>query len=155
MSNFVVSLTSVRSAERNGGGRAYLARLEPGPRGSVNRLFVRVRKDGKNRKILSSTAAPGDVFEARRWHWNGQRQQYEGGTVWFGIQADGSVCMLTREEAFRAVGATAIATSHRPVVPDHRRPTRMVPDDIVCYSIDADGDSDYPLIDGSAPCLLR
>lgn len=148
MSNFVVSLTSVRSAERNGGGRAYLARLVPGPRGSVNRLFVRYRKDGDNRKILSSTATPGDVFEARRWHWNGLRQQYEGGTVWFGIQADGSICMLTREEAFRAVGAVPVTTSHRPVVPDHRRPTRMVPDDIWCGAIDNESAPPCPAISG-------
>lgn len=132
---YLVALSSLKSAERNGGGRAYLARLTAGPRGDVQRLFVRASKTSKNRRALTSAARPGDVFEARRWLWDGNRQQYFGGTIWFGVQGDGSLCMLTRDEALRAIGAVALPAGGRPEVPDHRRATRMVPDDLAIVPI--------------------
>lgn len=127
---YLVALESLRSGEKNGGGRAYLARLTAGRGGSVERLFVKPRKVNPKRRALESNAQPGDVFEARRWLWDGLRQQYYGGTLWFGVQSDGSLCPLTREEAFRAVGAVALPSGARPEVPDHPRAARMMPDDV-------------------------
>lgn len=132
---YQVRLTTLKSAERNGGGRGYLARLAPGPRGSVQRLFVRPRKATGGSRALETLAVPGDVFEARRWLWDANRQQYYGGTIWFGIQANGTVAMLTRDEAFRAVGAVAITGDTSPVDPN--RAYRMVPGDLRCTAVGA------------------
>lgn len=129
---YIVGTTSLKSAEKNGGGRAYLARLTAGPRGSVQRRFIRAQKINDKRSALESAAVAGDVFECRRWLWDQQRQQYEGGIIWFGIQSGGEITMLTREEAFRAVGAIPIASSARPEAPDNRRLARTVPDDLIC-----------------------
>lgn len=134
MSNalYIVGTHSLKSAERNGGSKPYLARLTAGPHGSVSREFVRARKRTGGSKTLESHAKPGDVFEARRWLWDETRQQYSGGTVWFGVQKGGALCILSRDEAFHAVGASAIATTYRPEIPDHARATRMIPTDLYC-----------------------
>jgi hypothetical protein len=137
-----VNFVSLKSAERNGGGRAYLARLVAGPDGSVDRQFANQEKRGKNRRSFASNALPGDVFEARRWTWDSLRQQYSGGTLWFGVQQNGTLCRLNRDEAFQAVLAVAIA-AERPQAPDHRPverwATRVVPEDLQIFPVETSG----------------
>jgi hypothetical protein len=125
-----VNFVSLKSAERNGGGRAYLARLVASPDGSVDRQFANQEKRGKNRRIFASNALPGDVFEARRWTWNSLRQQYSGGTLWFGVQQNGTLCRLNRDEAFQAVTTLMLTHSAQAEVPDQCYAFRMVPEDI-------------------------
>lgn len=129
---YLVSTQSLKSAERNGGGKAYLARLSAGPRGSVDRHFIKPHKATNGAKGLTTTALPGDVFECRRWLWDGLRQQYTGGTIWFAVGQGGEIYPLTREEAFSAVGAVALPSRFRPVVPDHCYASRIAPSDISC-----------------------
>ena len=137
---YLVSTQSLKSAERHGGGKAYLARLSAGLRGSIERHFVKPTKATNGAKGLASTAMPGDVFECRRWLWNGARQQYEGGTVWFAVGQGGEIYPLTRDEAFAAVGAVALPAGGRPEVPDYRRAQRVAPSDISCVEAPADSD---------------
>lgn len=124
---YVVSLTTLKSAERHGKGRPYLARLVPGERGAVARLFVQPRKITDSRRELASAAKPGDIFEARRWLWDGERQQYYGGTVWFGVNAGGAICLLTRDEALFAIHQRFLA-GEVASAPDW--PERIIPPDI-------------------------
>lgn len=128
---FTISMTTLKSARRRGAPRAYLARLLPGARGSIDRAFVKASKINENRQRLASAASPGDVFEARRWTWNMLRQQYEGGTIWLGVQSDGSLTKLTRDEAFAAVHSIKIDNRpHDDFSPAKIYAERVVPDDI-------------------------
>lgn len=131
---FTISMTTLKSARKHGAPRAYLARLRPGARGSIDRLFAKTSKINDNRQRLASAAQPGDVFEARRWTWNMLRQQYEGGTIWLGVQRDGTLTKLTRDEAFAAVHAIGLA---RPTddssLPMKFYAGRVVPDDIQIF----------------------
>ena len=135
----LVTLTSVKSAERNGYGRAYLARLAPGLRGSIDREFIRPKKISDGTRGFMANARPGDIFEARRWLWDGLRQQYVGGTIWFGLQPDGSAIMLTRDEAFAAVHAVRVDTTFKAdTTPDTTRAMRVIPGDLVIQEMTHD-----------------
>lgn len=128
---FIVSAETLKSARKHGMGRAYMARLVPGLRGSIDRQFVKAVKINKNRQLFSSTAHPGDVFEIRRWRWDMMRQQYYGGTVWIGVQRDGRLTKLTRDEAFHAVHALGVSDDSKyDGSPANVYPERIVPDDI-------------------------
>lgn len=125
----IVSIESVKNAEKKGGcQRAYLARLATSLRGSIDRQFAPKLKElnERNRRAFRLGGKAGDVFEARRWWWDDERGSYVGGTCWFGVQADGSIFPLTRDEAFAAVLAPRL--SNQPDAADLlaiQRPARM------------------------------
>ena len=127
-----IEIGSHKSAKRYGLKSPYLARLIKTDHG-VDRAFAPRLKDGRgrNHQRFVARGCPGDIFEARRWLWDGDRQEYVGGTVYFGVQADGSLLLLSRDEAFfslqvrRLSGPASIED-----MPDLTRPTRILPDDI-------------------------
>lgn len=130
---FVVAIESKKNAEKKGGcAPAYLAQLTPTNTGVV-RVFAKKRKElnTNNRRCFIMDARPGDLFEARRWDWNGER--YVGGMVWFAIDGDGAVHEVTREEAMRASFtprlADAAAASGLPAI---QRPSRFPPAGVFC-----------------------
>lgn len=131
---FTIIITAHKRATQHGKGRPYLARLKPGLRESIDREFILSQKSGNNRLVFAANAMPGDLFEARRWLWDDVRQQYGGGTIWFGVQPDGSFYMLTRGEAFSAAFAVSVTSNALSVdVPDVTRASRMVPEDLRIY----------------------
>ncbi len=119
---------SQKNAEKHGHAKAYLARLKPGLRGSVAREFLpKTAGSEGNRRVFGAAVRPGEVFEARRWEWDGER--YAGGTVWVGVQADGSLLPLTRDEAMLAATSPRIegpAPALSTVV-DYERAHRFAP----------------------------
>lgn len=132
-----VYMETLKSARRHGAPRAYLARLAAGERNSIDRFFVKPRKINANRAAHDTLANPGDVFEARRWLWDMNRQQYFGGTVWFGVQTGGTLCRLTRDEAFAAVAVLKIGAHISSDVPMIQYPSRIMPDDIRCLPVES------------------
>lgn len=122
---------SWKNAERNGLGRPYAARLIPGPRGALNRRFLPETRRGSSKqvKVYDFLAEPGDIYEVRRWFWNHDRERYEGGTAWLGVQADGELFPLTREEAMVAVLSDRVpgAGGEAP------NPRRLAPPDIEAW----------------------
>lgn len=124
-----VGITTLKSAERNGGPKAYLARLTPAgrewaPRGP--------KPNNSRRSYVFRDARPGQVFEARRWWWNGD--DYAGGTVWFTLGGDGTIHQLTRVEAMAAAANRLLdappVTANVPAVPTAERYDRLA----CCYS---------------------
>lgn len=141
---FTVGFMSHKNAEGGSRGKAYLARLTPGPRGSLSREFAKVEKRGDNRRAFRATAVPGDVFEGRRWHWDDLRCEYTGGTIWFGVQSDGTLFMLTRDEAAASVHAVRVDSHASTTLPEAVVPRRMVPDDLRICRADATPLADIP-----------
>ena len=97
----IVGVFYQNNAHKAGMPRAYLARLKPGLRGSIEREFAKPQQEKTNLRQVFMRAEPGQVFEACRWRWDGAA--YVGGKVWFGVQRAGRVTELTRDEAFAAV----------------------------------------------------
>lgn len=130
---FIVAIESKKNAEKKGGmAKAYLARLSAGPGGMVREFAGKEKAlNTGNRRCFRMDAQAGDLFEARRWDWDGDR--YVGGTTWFGIQADGSILELTRDEAARSALALKLANYAPPAdLPAIARPTRIPPAGVFC-----------------------
>jgi hypothetical protein len=130
----IIRIQSLKSAEKNGAGRPYLARLAKGIRDSIDRKFVKPvwGNAGKTRRIFETGAKPGDIFETRRWQWDNDRLQYFGGTVWFGVEKNGEITLLTREEAHNSILFGIDGEAQNNNVLALRFPKRVVPDDIQC-----------------------
>lgn len=99
-----IALYFHNNGAKSGLKKPYLARLHLLDRGALDREFAKV--DGKKnlRKFLIK-ARPGEIFEARRCKWTGD--DYVNSTVWFGLQRDGNVFMLSRDEAMASLSSPA------------------------------------------------
>lgn len=116
MTTITLTMVAHRRAARHGMKPPYLARLAGGPVG-VERTFIGrlPSRKGANQITWSTTIAPGEVYEARTYLWNGDRERYEGGTSW--LVHDGlGVRVMGRDEAFAFVAsATRIEAVDRSV----------------------------------------
>ena len=136
-----IHVTSHKNAKRHGLSRPYLARLHLGERGSVGRAFAPRVKAGRNEQRFVANGCAGDIFEARRWLWDAERRNYAGGTVYFGVQSDGSLFPLSRDEAFASLVTSRVeawskdgSTSGRAV--ELPAAQRMLPEDVWVHRIE-------------------
>ena len=119
---------SLKSAEhpQHAKGKAYCALLKKGPRDTIDREFVRrTKSESGSEYLMMVETQPGDIYEIRRWWFDGQRQTYLGGTVWIGMDENNQPFALTRDEAFNSVLTPPIRQHGEALVPV--TPTRMLP----------------------------
>lgn len=123
---------SPHAARNHARGRAYVALLRAGPRGSVDRDFIAHRTNGTETQLLFEVAhQPGDIYEVRRWFWDDHRETFMGGVVHVGFDGANRPFMLTRDEAFASVLARSITTdAPADFTPAVQRPKRMLPADL-------------------------
>lgn len=95
-----VALFVHHNGRKSGLKPPYLARLGLDPSGGITREFA-PSLGKKNSRCFHIHTSPGEIFEARRCRWDGK--QYVGGSVWFGIQNDGSAFALSRDEAMASL----------------------------------------------------
>lgn len=149
----LMQVTSMRAAERRNSphairnhqrSRAYVARLYADQRGVIVRDFVKREKSGDSRLVFTVNTQPGDIYEIRRWFWDGNRECFMGGMVWIGLDQANEPFMLTRDEACASARLLRVETTAPPSdVPAINRPDRILPRDILFHS----GEGEARLLD--------
>jgi hypothetical protein len=85
-------------------GKAYVALLKKGLRGSIDRVFVQREKRNNGGEIfISVETSPGDIYEIRRWWWDQGRNNFIGGNAYVGFDEANQPFVLTRDEAFDSI----------------------------------------------------
>ena len=121
-------------SRNHGKPKAYVAVLKKGLRDTVDREFVKRERVSANKFRFCITFEPGDIFEVRRWRWDDLREAYTGGTVYMGVNQDGTPQLLTRDEAFLNILSDKLDKpqgSNPETAPARLLPQRMLPGDLI------------------------